>query len=285
MNQRCPTPSSLALKSPARSRLHRRAWPRVLGSTLLAASMLFTGCTSSKYKKVPAKQAGSVPVPINAPLGDDPVAATLNTVIVYKGPGSWKQEAYWDEYAVTLRNTSSQPVTIDHATLLDYAGTGHAAGANPWAVESQSKSLERKYADAGVAFVRYAGPVAVLSAVSVGAAYATIPSLLSGATGGSAAAVTVSTASTVLIPVYLVAVISINHSRKHAIEREFALRRLPLPLVLSPGEERSGSLFFPMTPSPQGLTFGWRRSDGAGTMRAPLPMLSALHLDPAKKPV
>jgi hypothetical protein len=262
----------------------QRTWPRALGSALLAASLLFTGCTSSKYKNVSAKNPPPAPVPINAPLGDDPVTATLNTVIVYKGPGSWKKEAFWDEYALTLRNASSEPVTIDRATLLDYAGTGHDAGSHPWKLEARSKSLERKYADAGIAFVRYAGPVAVLGAVGVGAAYTAAASF---ALGGGAAVTTTATAaaatSTVLIPVYLVTVISINTSRRHAIEREFNHRRLALPLVLLPGEERSGSLFFPMTPSPQALTLGWRKPAGSGTMRAPLAMLSALHLNPAGK--
>lgn len=260
------------------------SWPYAFLSALLAVSLLSTGCTSAKYKKVSTKKPAPGPAMINAPLGEEPIKATLNTVIVYKGPGSWKQEAFWDEYAITLRNESATAITIDRATLLDFAGAGHDAGVNPWVVESQSKSLERKYADAGIAFVRYAGPVAALGLVSVGSAYAAAAASFSyaGAAGGTAAATTAS-ATVVLIPVYLVTVISINHSRKHAIEREFDHRRLPLPFTLSPGQKCSGSLFFPMVPSPQALTLGWRKKDSSGTMRATLPMLSSLHINSPKK--
>src|SRR3954470_11695952 len=31
-------------------------------------------------------------------------AASLSSVIVYEGPGSWKKAAFWDEYVVTVTN-------------------------------------------------------------------------------------------------------------------------------------------------------------------------------------
>lgn len=257
------------------ARRQSRLRPHAFGAMLLAGCVLFAGCTSTKFKRVSSKDAPIPPTPINAELGTQPVATTLNSVIVYKGPGSWKKEAYWDEYAITLRNQSSRPVTVTSATLFDYAGVAREPGVNPWVLEKQSKRLSKQYADAGLSFVRYAGPVVV----SVGASYtAANAAIMGGGSAGGAAA------SGVLVPVYLVTVVAINQSHKHSIEREFKKRRLVFPLVLQPGEERSGSLFFPMAPSPQGLEFAW--ADQAGESyssgRMPLPMLNGLHVDTAK---
>lgn len=250
-----------------------------LAALALLLGLIGTGCTATKYKKIPAKSTVPPPVPINAVLGREPVAVTLHSVIIYKGPGSWKQEAYWDEYAFTLRNDTAETVTIDSTRLLDFAGAPRAAGVNPWALEAESKSLEKQYLESGIAFARYAGPVAVLGAVAVGAA-------LTSVVGGGAGLAVAAVASEVLIPVYLVTVISLNTSRKHAIEHEFHQRRLLFPLVLKPGQERSGSLFFPMLPSPQALELAWHGPTGVGNdiARLPLPMLEGLHLEPAKKP-
>jgi hypothetical protein len=59
---------------------------------------------------------------------------------------------------VILENHGERPLTIDSATLADSAGTPYAAGSDPWALEKQSKKLEKQYRDHGDAFMRAAGP-------------------------------------------------------------------------------------------------------------------------------
>src|SRR6185436_17906008 len=112
---------------------------------LLAAALACTGCVSSKYKL--AKPADTLPaVALNltstpAPGKADapsPVEATLNTVLVFQGPGSWKREAYWDEYIVTLANRGPAPFNIESATLTDFQGQAVTPGDNPWDLEKQS---------------------------------------------------------------------------------------------------------------------------------------------------
>jgi hypothetical protein len=49
--------------------------------------------------------------------------ANLASVITDGGPGSWKREAFWDEYVVTLHNTGEQPLQVASVTLVDFAGT------------------------------------------------------------------------------------------------------------------------------------------------------------------
>ena len=73
-----------------------------------------------------------------------PVEALVNTVIVYQGPGSWKREAHWDEYVVTIANRGDAPLVIDSFSLTGLSGREVAPGTIPWALEKQSRTLEQE---------------------------------------------------------------------------------------------------------------------------------------------
>ncbi len=262
----------------AGSRWSRRgaAWgARTLAVGLLGAGLLSSGCLATKYRM--ARKETPPPAVLNLAVNQPPVAAVLNTVIIYQGPGSWKRAAFWDEYVVTLRNEGDRPLTVTAATLTDYAGVPRAPGTDPWALEKQSKTLERKYRDAGVAFARNAGPgVVILSAGLAGVGAAGIM---------SAGAATVAAGTLVALPAYYVTVWAINSHNKAAVVAEFNRRRLVLPLTLAPGEQRTGSLFFPMVPDPRALDLRWTD----GEIRIPLEPLRGLHVKspappPAPKP-
>jgi hypothetical protein len=211
----------------------------------------------------------------------------LNMVIIYQSPGSWKRAAFWDEYVVTIANRGDQPLTIGSATLTDSAGISHAPGTDPWALEKQSKTLEQKYRDAGVAFARNAGAGLVIVGVAagVGAATATTTvggSLFAGGTLGGGAGVAAlgaaAVASVVVVPVYFLAVASFNNDNKAGIVTEFNRRRFVLPLTLAPGETRIGSLFFPMIPSPRALTLRWSSGTTGDVLTLRLDSLRGLHV-------
>ena len=235
------------------------------------------GCVASKYKlakkDTPPVQLLNIAFPPSPPL-----QSTLATLISYGGPGSWKREALWDEYVVTLENQGERPLTIDSATLADSAGTPYVAGSDPWALEKQSKKLEKQYRDHGEAFIRAAGPGVVI--VGVGAATASAaaaggPALISAGAAGAALA------TVFVLPVYYLTVLGINHHNKKAVMTEFKRRRLPLPLTLAPGETRTGSLFYPMVRSPASLTLYWSNELGSATAVLPLEFLHALHVPAA----
>jgi hypothetical protein len=250
-----------------------RSW-RVLVTVTLAAAMLCCqgGCVATKYKlakkNTPPLQALGVAFPSSAPL--QPVLAAL---IIYGGPGSWKREALWDEYVLTIQNSGKQAVTVDATTLTDSAGNEVAAGVDPWVLEKQSKSLEKQYRGSGLAFVRTAGPAVIIVGAGAAAVAATTTSMFISAAAAGAAMATI-----VALPVYYVSVWGINHHNKKAIVAEFTRRRLPLPLMLAPGETRTGSMFFPMVRDPHSLNLHW--SDGTGTGQATLPLdfLHGLHV-------
>ncbi len=240
---------------------------RSMAAILATSSVLLSGCVSTKYKM--ARKSTPPPVPLNLVAAQPPVEVVLNTVIVYQGPGSWKRAAYWDEYVVTLRNQGGQPLTIASAALADFAGVWRAPGDNPWALEKESKTLEQKYRDAGVAFVRNAAPAALFGTVGVALA---MDGVLS--TGAATAA----TGTFLALPVYYLAVWYINSTNKTAIVAEFNRRRLALPLILAPGETRTGSLFFPMVPNPRSLSLHWSSGAAAGDASLSLEPLHGLHV-------
>ena len=245
----------------------------ILPGALLLATLilLFTGCVSGRYRM--AKEGTPPPELLHVPLATTPLGVELTSLITYGGPGSWKRNAFWDEYVVTLHNPGNQPLTINDASLVDFTGAAQSVGDNPWELEKTSKTLERKYKDIGVAFVRYTAPAAII----VGAGFAYV----GGATTLSAAFTTAATATIVLIPVYYLGVVIINHHNKTEVEKEFNRRRLVLPLTLSPGGTIVGSFFFPMVPNPRSLNLRWSSGPAGGESALPLDFLHGLHVKAA----
>jgi hypothetical protein len=151
----------------------------------------------------------------------------------------------------------------------------YAAGSDPWALEKQSKKLEKQYRDRGEAFLRAAGPGVLI--IGVGAASASAAAA-GGAVFVAPAVASVAVVTIVALPVYYLSVVGINHHNKKAVMTEFSRRRLPLPLTLAPGETRTGSLFYPMVRSPGSLSLYISSGSGTTTAVLPLEFLHALHV-------
>ena len=251
---------------------------RSILATLFAVMLCaLGGCTATKYKlakkSTPPVQLLNVAFPTSAPL-----QATLAALITYRGPGSWKREALWDEYVVALKNNGKEPLSIDSVSLADSVGIAFPPGDNPWALEKQSKKLEKQYRANGKAFMRSAGPgvglvgfSASVAAASAGSGYVFVSPALAGA----------AVAAVVVLPVYYLSVWGINHHNKKAVMEEFARRRLLLPLTLAPGETRTGSFFFPTLRSPMSLDLHWSGESGVGEAVLELDFLKGLHVPAA----
>ena len=244
--------------------------PRVVPAVVLSLSiaLLFTGCVSNKYKD--PRKGTPAPELLNVAFAPSALDAVLTTLITYNGPGSWKRNAFWDEYVVTLHNPGSQPLTVTSSSLMDYAGMVRTPGDKPWALEKESKTLEQSYKDAGMAFVRYTGPAVLI--VGAGAAAIASAGVFSSAAGVAAGA------TVLALPLYYLAVVSINQSNRKAMEKEFNHRRIELPLTLAPGETWIGSFFFPMAPSPRSLELHWSSDTASGEAALSLGFLQGLHL-------
>jgi len=162
---------------------------------------------------------------------------------------------------------------------MDFNGVPRQPGNDPWKLERESKSLARRYRDAGVTVVRIAAPRLLVTTAE--------PSVAAAAGIGGAGAAAATTATAVALPVYGATVLGINLHNKKSIAAEFSRRRLPLPVVIAPGETRTGSLFFPMVPNPRSLiVHSSSETDGGqdhGAVRVddsvlPLDFLQGLHV-------
>jgi len=80
------------------------------------------------------------------------------------------------------------------------------------------------------------------------------------------------------LPAFIGGTIYTNISSRHSIEREFARRRLVLPVVLVPGQLVQGSLFFRISPGPKRLTLKCRIDDEPRDVVIDLAPISGLHL-------
>lgn len=255
--------------------MHRN-FARILGFACLAAACLFvSGCvTSKKYRLAPKDTPPAVPLAWTVEGHD--AALSIDHVIVFKGPGSWKKEARWDEYVVTLRNPGAGPLVIEGIELVDPLGNLQVPGTDPWALEKLSYTNWEKYGKTGLKLLAGAGAVALYAgAVAMqGVAGMGMVSASAGA-GGSVALLNV-------IPVVAIidvtAVAVMNHNNKKAVLAKFEERRLSLPLSLAASEQRSGSCFFPMTPSPREIVVHLARGEEKFELRRALPELVKLHV-------
>jgi hypothetical protein len=240
---------------------------------LATAGLCLCACVSPKYKRADKNTPPFQPINVNFP--PSALTASLYAEISYGAPGSWKREAFWDEYVVTLHNDGNQAMNIAIATLSDFAGATRPAGADPWKLERESKTLEKRYRDEGVSFARMAAPRVLATTAE--------PTVAAGVGIGSSGVAAAATVTAVAIPIYGATVLGINLHNRAAIKKEFDRRRLSLPLTLGAGESRTGSLFFPMTPNPQALTLGWSSSAGDENTALDLHFLEGLHVEPNPK--
>ncbi len=251
----------------------------VAAITILALGLAQTGCVTSKKYRL-AKDDTPAAKPLGWSVAVPPAELTLTTLIVFKGPGSWKREARWDEYVLRVTNHGDQPLRIDTATLIDVLGQPQVPGVEPWKLEKLSSSNWDKYGSTGLQLLAGAGLVVVYAGIEIGVA---LGSMLGGpavATGGAAVALTV-------IPLFavvdLTTVAVMNHNNKKKVVAEFDRRRLVLPLTVAPGATTEGSFFFPMTPGPQRLVLKGTAGEAPLEIILELKQLAGLHLKPAEK--
>lgn len=241
-------------------------------------SLLLAGCvTSKKYRmaKPDTPPVRALDWQVSAASAD----LTLQSVIVFKGPGSWKREARWDEYAVGITNRGTGPLVIEAAELVDLLGVPREWGTDPWRLEKLSYTNWEKYGKTGLKLAAGAGAVMLYAGAVVATSLGGILAPTAAAGGG----VALLNIIPVVAVVDITAVAIMNSQNKKKVVAEFNRRRLPLPLTLAPGETAAGSLFFPMTPGPQKLVLRGRNGEEPVELALDLKPLSGLHLKPAEK--
>lgn len=123
---------------------------------------LLTGCLSPRYEHASNKSPPAVM--LNASFPPAPLKANLNTLIVPDGPGSWKKSSMLGRvcrYGSQFRR-STVSRRIDGVGGL--ARSPRAPGDDPWKLERESKSLAKRYGEAGMTVVRVAAPRVLVTA-------------------------------------------------------------------------------------------------------------------------
>ncbi len=235
-----------------------------------------TSCVSAKYKM--ASEDTPPPVPLNMGAEAHSVNALINTVIIFGGPGSWKRDAYWDEYMMSITNNGEHPVTLTSATLIDFQGNPVVSWDNPWELQEQSKTWIENYDSGKTGVVLKVGAASVMTGALVGgiALVSGGSAFVSGAAVASAAA---PVAALVALPIIGIVTIFANVDAKKKVESEFHRRCLVLPITIQPGQETQGSLFFRITPGPQRLLLLLTGVDPGFEVSVDLKPLSDLHMD------
>lgn len=209
---------------------------------------------------------------LNLSAQQPPLVVVMNTVIVFQGPGTWKREAYWDEYVVSIAKQGQVALAVNNAILAGTVIAPQAPGADPWEIEEQShKILNDK--NLGRQIVAGVGSAAGIYALE----YGTVALAATAITTSSAAVVAGATVALVALPGFVVGSGIRGITAPHGIKKEFNRRRLALPLELQPGEARQGSLFFPITPASQHLELDFSSDGATQSANIDLASISSLH--------
>jgi len=248
----------------------------VLAFWLLATAALSTGCVSSRFQMANAKMPPAVL--LNLP-GDTTTPRTfVDTVIVFHGPGSWKRDAYWDEYVVSVENPGPQSVTLLSAELVNSTDTIVHPGEHWDLLESESRS----WLDGNVVRQNLALGA---GAVFVGAgALAVIPGVLAASLAMSGWAIGTGGYALIAMPIAAAALADTNMTHEKKVAEEFTRRRLEMPAPVGAHGSVHGSLFFRVTPSPQLLRLTFRENGVLKTSTIRLSVLADLHRKPGSHP-
>jgi len=242
-----------------------------VASALAVAALAGPGCVSARYKSAGA--GTPPPLVLNLTSGEAQQVVTVHSVIAFHGPGSWKRDAYWDEYVVSIANHDTTPLVVESAELTDFRGDVTSPGDNPWLLEKQSLSRRDELNRTAKTVLVQLGTGYL--AVGVSGATALIAGMGGGAVGFYA--------GLALFPAYVAGTVYRNVSSRHDIEAEFGRRRVALPVIVTPDATAQGSLFFRISPGPQRLVLHCRSGEVSRDLVVDLAPLAGLHLGSAVK--
>ena len=247
--------------------------------------VVLSGCAKgTKLIKEPEPYEIAKPI---ASASDGRLVATLDWVIVRKGPGEWARKVDWDEFLLRFENLSGSPIQITNVLVYDSLGTQIDTRPDRKKLVKGSKETKRRYADSDIKIMAGwgAGTFALVSAGVLGLGYAVAVSsytyaLGAGAVAGVGPAVVV---AAVAAPVLLF--VGMSRSANNAkVNKEIIRRQTVLPIEIPSSQELPADLFFPLTPSPTHLEIIYTDTENnyhliVDTQEA----LNGLHLIPEKE--
>jgi hypothetical protein len=235
---------------------------------LLVPALLFAGCASPKFATV--AQPGPA-VPLNLAASSGGLRTSVESVVVPKGPGTWKQEAFWDEYQLALTNLERVPVTVLSIRLLNAQGDALDPGENCWHLEADSRA-----ALAGPAVAQNIGLGIRAATTTVGRAVAPVGAL-SGVLLLHGVPLSPVGVSTLIVPAVTEKMNRRGLAAEGDVADEFDRRRIHLPVTLRPGATVRRSAFFPPAPSPRRLVVTCQVGEEHRVIEIDLAPLAGFH--------
>jgi len=255
---------------------------RLHGAVLLMALAL-SACGAKIVKNAPPPPTDRVVAEASSPH----LQAQLTWVLVSESPGSWAEEAVWDEYLVRVRNISSLPVEISGVVVEDSSGQVAMTMDTRSALIKASKQTAKRYKEQGVAVYTGLGGAGMtalgMGSTVAGLAYGSTLSLgiMGGASSSSAA---LGTAAGLMVTGPVLGTVGVVRAvRAHKMDKRIRARHTPLPVTLAPGEEKMLDLFYPIMPSPNTVAITYRQGGAENRIEIDTRQaLLGLHLPPAE---
>lgn len=216
---------------------------RIAVSIISILALAFTACAGSKVLKDPI--ALQVVDPLAVAESDD-AAVVLAWVIVRDGPGTWARNADWDEYIFVVRNLGAAPLQVTSVALHDALGERVTSKASRGALVRASRDAVRRYRESELEVKAGFGGGALAAAGAV-AWYGVAAPIAGVAAGGTALGV--AAGAVIAAPVLAVGGL-MRAANNRKVNDEILRRQTVFPIALAPGEERTLTVFFPLTPSP-----------------------------------
>jgi len=198
--------------------------------------------------------AGDVP-PL-ARAADAHVEARLEAMLAPNMPGSWMQDAHWDEYLVTVRALGEEPVLVTDVALFDALGQRLPTRADRSGLAETTNETMRRYASSNEVARNESGHWALaggMIGVATGTAIAA-GSAVGSLMGGAAAASTPLAAGFFAVGGVAMVLVGVTVAATNAAtQATLTSRQTPLPAEASRQAPARLDLFFPVTPLPRSI--------------------------------
>ena len=245
-----------------------------VGLIVLGLSACGGGTRLIKNAPPPPQQVSAL-----AAASDDALSAQLQWVIVRDGPGTWAQNADWDEYLIEVRNVSAAPIQVTGVVLFDSMDQPNSISASRTALVDASRKNAKRYKDSGLRVAAGRGRGLALVAggagattLGMGAAYAT----LMGAGSGAAAAAS----GLILAGPAMVTMAIVRGVRKGAVTKRIKERSSVFPIALEAGQTQALDVFFPLAPAPRRIEIHYTDAKGTHMLSTDTSKaLDGLHLE------
>lgn len=248
----------------------------VYRSQLIALCSLLSAC-SPQLQMVKEPIAEQIPDYRWAATAPDGLTVTVHTVLVRNGPGSWVRDADWDEYILTVKNSSRSAMKIEFLRLY-----------SPYLPASQQSSLAlQQLKDQSHDTLHIVRDVTVVTGSGALAAGVTVAATAGAGYIGAAAVAPVAMLTLPFLQYSIDQAVErrhLEHEDRSLVELTILERGMHLPLEIPPDGEATRSAFFPLTPAPNRLVIDYRVDGDRRSLEVPLTALAQLHLKPGHTP-